>query len=169
MRKDITDYCMSCTICQKRKKPQERSKTPIQPILIEEPWELIGMDITGPLNKTKDGNRYILVFSDYVTKFAVAKAIPDQSAETVAKALVEDIFCRYGSPSRVLSDQGKSFRKSITTAYHPQCDGLVERFNRTLKNTITKYVELEYERWDEYLHKFYSIQTAFWTRTKNYC
>ena len=74
-------------------------------------------------------------------------AIHNQEALTVAKKLVDEVFCRFGIPEQLHSDKGKQFEgilmkeickilnisKSRTTSYHPQGDGLVERFNRTLQ------------------------------------
>ena len=79
-----------------------------------------------------------------------AYAIPDQAATTMARKLVDEFYCRFSPPEQLHSDQGKQFEsqlikeicdilkisKSRTTGYHPQCDGLVERFNRTLKHML---------------------------------
>ncbi|KAI9551348.1 hypothetical protein GHT06_005864 [Daphnia sinensis] len=89
----------------------------------------------------------------------------NQTAQTIAKILVNKIFTKYGSPEVVLTDQGTNFLSSLieevcklfkirrirTTAYHPQTDGLVERFNRTLCDMLACYVADEPEKWDKYL------------------
>ena len=88
--------------------------------------------------------------ADYFTKWIEVFAIPDQQAPTVAQKLVDEVFSRLGMPEQLHSDKGKQFEgtlikelckilnisKSRTTSYHPQCDGLVERFNRTLQDMI---------------------------------
>ena len=80
-----------------------------------------------------------------------AYAIPDQKARTVATKLVDEFFCCFSVPEQLHSDQGRQFEshmireicdilkvsKTCTTAYHPQCDGLVERFNWTLKHMLS--------------------------------
>ena len=94
-------------------------------------------------------NRYILVVQDYFTKWADARPIPDQTAVRITRELVH-IFAGYGIPEIIHSDQGRNFestifqqtmaafgvKKSRTTAYHPQGDGMVERFNRTLLHLL---------------------------------
>lgn len=102
---------------------------------------------------------------DYLTKWPEVFAIPDQTAATIARLLVEEIVSRHGVPAEVLSDRGSAFLSSLmkeveellgfhkvnTTAYHPQTDGLVERFNRTLTAMLAKTVETGGRDWDEHL------------------
>jgi transposase InsO family protein len=89
---------------------------------------------------------------DYLTKWPEVFPARDQSALTIAKILVEHIVCRHGVPAELLLDRGANFlsgllhnvntllgiKKTNTTAYHPQTDGLVERFNRTLLDMLAK-------------------------------
>ena len=93
------------------------------------------------LPHTKGGNKYAVVFVAYLTKWPEVYAVSDQSSATITKLLVEKVVSRHGVPREVLSDKGKSFlsglmrevemllglKKTNTTAYHPQTDGLVER------------------------------------------
>ena len=92
-------------------------------------------------------------------------AVPDQSAATIANLLVKEIVSRHGVPSALLSDRGRTFlsgllreiqqllgfKKVNTSAYHPQTDGLVERFNRTLTSMLAKTVEQGGKDWDQRL------------------
>ena len=110
-----------------------------------------------------NNNRYLLVIQDYFTKWAEARPLPDQTAARITRELME-VFTHYGFPDIVHSDQGRNFEsaifqqtleafgvnKSRTTAYHPQGDGLVERFNRTLLQLLRTYVEKK-EEWEKYL------------------
>ena len=98
------------------------------------------------LPKVKKGNCFVVVFMNYLTKWPEAFATADQTALTTAKLFVKKIVSRHGAPGQLLSDCGPSFlsivlmsvcavmgiKKVNTTAYHPQTDGLVERFNCTL-------------------------------------
>ena len=107
---------------------------------------MVGIDIIGPLKITRRGNRYILSIIDYYTKYGEAVALPYQETETVIRAL-EEVFSRHGMPSLSLTDQGSNceshlfasmcrlfgIEKRRTTPYHPQTDGLCERFNQILK------------------------------------
>lgn len=115
----------------------------------------IAADILGELPITAKGNRYILVVSDYFTKWTEAFAMPNMEAKTVAKIMVEEVFVRLGTPRIIHSDQGRQFEselfrevcrlfhieKTRTTAYHPQSDGMVERFNRTLTSMLSAFVQ----------------------------
>ena len=106
------------------------------------------------------GNKYAIVFMDYLTKWPEAE---DQTAPTIAKLLVEGIVSQHGVPTNLLFDRGPSFLSKLvlgvcemlgvekvnTSAYHPQCDSLVERFNRTL--TLAKSVNPGVTEQDERL------------------
>ena len=101
------------------------------------------------------GNQYTVVFVDYLTKWREVFATPDQSALTIAKLLVENVVCRHGVPAQLLSDRGATFlsqlmkevcevlgvKKVNTTAYHPQTDAHIERFNRTLTSILVKKMQ----------------------------
>ena len=105
--------------------------------------ERVAMDILGPLSKTPRGNNYILLIGDYFTKWIEAYPIPNQEAKTVADKLTMDFISRYGAPMEIHTDQGRNFEsqllkdvcrllgihKTRTTAFRPQSDGFIERFN----------------------------------------
>ena len=129
------------------------------------PMERFTTYILGTLPETDKGNRYILVISDYFTKWVEAFPIHNQKAETVAKCLVNEVVSRFGVPSYIHSDQGRQFesqlyqemcflldiKKTRTTSYHPQSNGIVERFNRTLEGLLRAFVNNEHSDWDERL------------------
>ena len=110
--------------------------------------ERVALDLFGPLPVTKRGNKYIMVVNDYFTRWVYS--LPNQEAATVARVLVNEWICHYGAPDTIHSDQGKNFdsqlfketcqlvgiHKTRTTLYHSQSDGLVERFNQTLKTLL---------------------------------
>lgn len=162
MRRDIAQMCRSCLTCATRGvgKPV---KPPLTPIPVNGPFDRVGVDVL-QLPKTRQGNRYAVVFMDYLTKWPEVYATPDQTAPTIAKLLVEKVISRHGVPHQLLSDRGPSFlsklileicsvmgvKKINTSAYHPQTDGLIERFNRTLTDMLAKTVKTEVE-WDERL------------------
>ena len=121
------------------------------------------MDILGPFRKSNRGNLYIIVFSDYLTRWVEAFAIKNQEAITAAKVLVEQIICRFGCCRMLLSDRGGAFLSKLsfaiysllsiiklhTTSYHPQTNGLTERFNRTLCEMLSQYINPQQSNWDE--------------------
>ena len=161
MHADVKQWCQRCSDSYMRKSTK-KYRAPLHPIETGFPFERIAMDIMSPLSKTGRGNKYILVVSDYFTKWLEAFAIPDQSATTVARVLIKDIYSRYGMPYIIHSDQGANFettlikkiclsleiKKTRTTAYHPQCDCVVERFDRTLQELISLNVKDAKDNWD---------------------
>ena len=127
-------------------------------------WHTVAVDVLGPLPQTRSGKKYIIVVTDYLTRFVLAIATKDQTAQTTANALMEK-FLEYGLPSRLITDNGPNFRSKLieemcrllrtahlfTTPYHPQFDGLCERFNRTLASMLRGFVATHQRDWDTYL------------------
>ena len=160
MRSEIVTWCRSCLKCTMRR-VGKAEHPPLTPIPVAGPFDRVGVDII-QFPKSHMGNKYAIVFIDYLTKWPEVFATPDQSALTIARILVENIVSRHGVPSELLSDRGAAFlsrlvkevckllgvKKTNTTAYHPQTDGLVERFNRTLTDMLAKTVEKSGRNWD---------------------
>ena len=162
--RDVEQFCKSCINCQKsgnRKVP----KVPLIPLpVISEPFTRIAMDIVGPLPRSSAGHKYILVMCDYATRYPEAVLLRSIDAEHVAEELIK-LFARVGIPREILTDQGSNFMSQLlaelykllhihsirTSPYHPQTDGLVERFNQTLKNMLRKVVAKEGKDWDKLL------------------
>lgn len=162
---DTKKYCQSCPKCQKGTSKSRVSKVPLVKIpSVDYPFQRVAIDMVGPLPKTKRGNQYILVMCDYATKYPEAIPLRSQDAEVVAEAMME-VFTRLGVPKEILSDQGTNFMSSLitelckllsirklnTTPYHPQANGLVERFNGTLKRMLQIYAQDEPGKWDKLL------------------
>ena len=162
---DIRRYCLSCEQCQR---VTPRGKIPKVPLgkmpLPSVPFERVGVDIVGPIKPASDGHRYILVMVDFATRYPEAEALKNVEAETVAEALW-NMWSRLGVPNQVLTDRGSQFTGRImqevykllaikgltTTPYHAQCNGLVERFNGTLKSMLKKLCMEEPTMWRRYL------------------
>ena len=164
MRADVRRFCRACINCASRKGPGRAVRTPLNPIPVKKPFHRVAVDVlTMPL--TSRGNRYIVVFMDYFTKWAEAFAVPDQQAPTIARLLVDNIVCRHGVPEKFLSDRGYNFlsdlimemcrvlgiKKLNTSGYHPQTDGLVEKFNSTLLGMMSKCLDSKSLEWDQQL------------------
>jgi len=121
--------------------------------------------VVGHLPQSQKGNMYILVMCDYLTKWLEAYAIPNHKAETIARIFVEEIVFRYGVPRKLLTDRGTEFLSTLikgvndyfeilklnTSPYHPQTDGLVERFNYTLASMLASYANNKQSDWDEHI------------------
>jgi hypothetical protein len=110
--KDITEYIRTCDTCQRRGKPTRTES--LHPIQVGQPFDRIGIDIVGPLTVTKDGNRYIITATDYLTKYPEARAVKNADASTTAQFIFEDIICRHGAPKEILSDRGRNFIAKMT-------------------------------------------------------
>ena len=165
--KDVQNWCRTCSVCASRKSPIPRNQAPLQSIFVHSPMQLVAVDILGPLPQSAAGNSYVLVAADYFTKWVEVFPIPNQEASTVAKKLVDQLFCRFSVPQQLHSDQGRQFEASViteickilhiekthTTPYHPQSDGLVERFNRTLNSMLATCVDEHPSEWEDHIHK----------------
>ena len=161
---DVRELCRKCDKCQRTNRVLQKPRAELHPIPVTKVWHKVGIDLVGPLSETKQGNKYIITLSDYFSKWPEAQAIPSKHAVCVAQFLL-DVFCRHGWPKSVLSDQGREFVNSInqclfemtsikhcvSSAYHPQTNGLDERFNQTLVNTLKKVVDACSEDWDQHL------------------
>ena len=164
---DAVEWCKTCPTCAARKNPSHKSRAPLQSMTAGYPLQLVAVDIVGPLTPSKSENTYILVASDYFTRWVEAYAIPNQEAVTVANKLVDEFFCRFSVPEQLHSDQGRQFEANVmqevcrllqidktrTTPYHPQSDGLVERFNRTMLAMLASTVEEDPSNWEQHLRK----------------
>ena len=163
---DVQRYCRSCDICQRTTPKGRTSKVPLgQMPLIDRPFKRVAVDLIGPIAPTTDrGNRYILTMVDYATCYPEASALKSIETEAVAEALVT-MFTRVGVTEEVLSDQGTQFMSGVmkevgrllsisqlhSTVYHPMCNGLVERFNGTLKAMLRRMCSEKPKDWDRYL------------------
>ena len=160
---DVKVYVAGCEKCCKRKNPIPSKHAPMQVVRSGLPMERIAVDIAGEFPVTERGNTYILVIQDYFTKWVECFPMPDMRSSTVAKIMVNEVISRFGIPHTIHSDQGRQFEsilfrdmcrllqieKTRTTAYHPQSDGMVERFNRTIASMVSMFVNDNHSDWDE--------------------
>ena len=98
---DIELYCRTCHTCGSRNGPIPRARAPMQSIKMGYPLERIQIDILGPLLETNKGNKYVAVVVDMSTMWPEPYTLPDQEANTVAQAVMDNFVCRYGCPHGV--------------------------------------------------------------------
>ncbi len=162
---DVANWVRCCEVCSKLKTDTRKTEPCMTPLpVVFNPFDRIAIDFVGPCPVTARGNKHVLVFIDYATRWPEAFATKDQKAETVAEIFVNEILCRHGAPVELLSDRGRNFlaevvmevwrftrtRKVYTTSYHPQTNGLCEKFNGTLFQMLAAYTDSNQRNW--YLH-----------------
>ena len=167
VRADITHYVTKVCHCLKQRKPATHVSAPLQLIISTAPFQLVSMDYVH-LEPSSGRYQYILVIMDHYARFAQAYATRDKSAKTAAdKLLYNDFIMRFGFPETIHHDQGGEFenklfynleklsgtRHSRTTPYHPQGNGQVKRFNRTLLSMLRALPEKQKSRWRDHLNK----------------
>jgi hypothetical protein len=141
---------------------------PLHPIPPLGPFEKWGIDLMGPLSMTRRGHQFIVVTTDYLTKFAEVRVLKSLVKHEVARFLYERVFTRFGTPLEIVSDNGPQFLSEVvenllarlvvkhrfTTMYKPSTNGLVERTNKTLCSMLAKEVEVHVNicDWDLKIH-----------------
>ena len=176
------EYVLSCQICQQTKLLRFNNAAQLRPILSNKPLEIVTMDLAGPLPKSLKQNSYVLVMCDHFTKWAQIYPMRKIQASDVAKRVVSFV-CQLGLPEHILTDRGTNFQATMmqelydmldvhglrTSSYHPETDGLSERFIQTLKTMIKAYTnEKKNQRdWDEKLSLLqFAYNTACHSTTK---
>lgn len=167
MKSHVTRYVNRCSICLANKPEQ---KPPIGKMCsrpeVDKPWELVCVDLVGPLPKSSRGYRYILSVVDYFSKFPFFFPLRSMNAKNVISQLEDNLFMLMGVPKCIVSDNGKQFRgrsfkklcqdykikHSFTALYHPQANA-VERVHRVLKTMLASYAKDNHRTWDVNLQK----------------
>lgn len=164
LKKDVGAYVKKCKKCQQNKIGRRIKMPLILTDVSKKPFDKVYVDIVGPLPISSNGNKYILSMLDDLTRFVEFVPLPNQLAETVARALYEEILCRYTIPKNIVTDNGTNFECSVfkalcrllgvsklrTTPYHPQ-GNVVERQHSSLGNYLRNFVEGHPTDWDIFL------------------
>ena len=166
MRETIRRHVQACTLCQQYNYSRQKKAGHLHPIPPTDiPYSVISVDFCGPFIESPRENKFVLVVSDLFTRHVTAIATPNNTAELTAMTLYREIFCKYGVCSTLLTDQGTHFNNHLmhafthllgynhiySTAYHPQTNGVTERFNASLKVQISKLEDKHHNNWDDYL------------------
>lgn len=148
MNKDVTMWTKLCLSCQ-QSKVHRHTISRHGHFVHSDRFEHLHLDIVGPLSYC-DGYRYIVTMMDRKTGWPEAYPIKDITAETVADTIYTGWISRFGTPLTCTTDQGSQFTSHLfrnltkrmgitacrTTAYHPQSNGLIERWHRSLKAAL---------------------------------
>jgi len=146
LKQDVIRWCRECEVCAQCKGPPTRRQGRLHKKITGAPLDIVAVDVLSGLPVTPDGKKYVLVLTDYFTKWACAFALSDTEASTCMRAMYDGFCAEFGLPRQLHSNMGKNFEsmlfyelcllaginKSHTTAFHPQSDGQTERMNRTL-------------------------------------
>ena len=165
LRDQIQQIISQCETCERTKPVLRHNKAPMMSTVADRPLQRVAIDILGPLPESTQGNKFIVIIGDYFTKWTEAYPVPNHQAATIAKCVVEEYFNRFGIPEVIHTDQGRDFEsdlfqemcslleieKTRTTPWHPQSDGMIERFNRTIETLLRQNIATNQKNWDEYI------------------
>nr|GEV06775.1 hypothetical protein [Tanacetum cinerariifolium] len=185
MHRDAWEEIRRCDSCQIHAPVLKLPKTLMTSIMA--PWSFFqwGMDVLGPLLEAPEKVKFVIVAVDYFTKWIEAKALakkalPNTTGKKVKKFVWDNIVCRFGFPSIIVTDNGtnfvnhpfKSWCKQLniqqinTVVAHPQANGSVERANRSLMEGIKTRLGRERKGWvDELPNVLWAFLTSL--RTSN--
>lgn len=176
MVKEINAYVRACKICAMRKS-HGSTRAPLQPVpLPQRLWQVISVDIIGPINPpSANGMVYILTIVENLSRYTFAIPLPDQTAATIAAALINTIILEHGVPEQIVSDRSTNFcsellaelakqlgiRQIKTTAYHPQADGVTEARNKLIVDILASLIQANPTQWCIFIkYVTFAINTA---------
>lgn len=165
MKSDVIKFVKRCKTCIAYKVVQDKpcGLMGTRPV-ISKPFQLISVDIVGPLPRSSKGYLYILVVCDYFSKFVLTFPLRAASAKIISQHIENDVFLLFGVPQFLVSDNGTQFRsvefKNLcqkynttilyTALYHPQSNP-TERTNRVIKTMLAVHVQENHRKWDVFL------------------
>ena len=164
-QRDVQSRVNECVACAGVKATKPGRNDRMQVYHPSRRFSQVAVDIQTVTPRTSRGNIKILVIVDTFTRFARAVAVPNEKAETIAKALIDEWISIFGAMETLLSDRGPNFigevvtemaarlgvRRVTTTAFRPQTNGCAERFNRTLAQDIACFVSTGQDDWDHHV------------------
>ena len=158
MGKEIKQWVRECVDCQQAKVTQHHHSEIQHNIYpFNDRFQTVHIDIVGPLPPSRQvsstftsANKYLLTFIDRATRWFECVPVADITSETVVNAFLLHWVSRFGVPLTLVTDQGRQFESHLfrdlskligfhrlrTSAYHPQSNGMLERFHRTLKSAL---------------------------------
>ncbi|GKC60243.1 reverse transcriptase domain-containing protein [Tanacetum coccineum] len=174
--RDARDLVTRCDTCQRQGKISQRNEMPQNSIQVCEIFDVWGIDFIGSFSSSQ-GNKYILMAVDYLSKWVEAKALPTNDTRVVCK-FFKSLFARFGAPRAIISDRGTHFCNDqlakvmlkygvthrLSTAYHLQTSGQVEVSNRGLKQILERTIGENHASWSDKLDDaLWAFRTAYKT------
>ena len=164
-RRDVQRFCRQCPNCSGYFRGQLPRSGELQPMLTGAPLERLHIDLTGPHPRSRRGSVFIVTCIDPFTKWAEALPAPNKEAATVARIIVEQVICRYGTPLSIVTDRARELDGDLmreicrlldvdklrTTAYKASTNAAAERFHRTLNSMIGRMIDEHQRDWDSLL------------------
>ena len=164
IRNDIEKYVKTCELCRKYKPTNMKPAVLLQTLSTNKRFEIIAVDLFGPLPKTEEGYQWILIVEDICSRWVEIFPLKDATAENCALTLLNEVILRYGIPRRLHTDNGSQFisalmqkltfclgiKQTFTAIYHPEANP-VERKNRDLKTQLAICVGKDHTKWSSML------------------
>jgi hypothetical protein len=184
MRRDIQQHVQDCHYCKCRKADNRIATIPIQRFeLLNRPFEQVHADVTGPFNMTRNGNKYLLVIRDRLSKYIIIIPIKERKAETIREKL-NDVFSIFGYPSKLVTDRGTEFsiknmeamlEEKRSDAQHkrispqaPRANGEAENAMRYIKDILVAYINKFQDNWDIHVREIQSIMNSYISDSTGY-
>lgn len=179
--KDTKKFFQACDSCQSIGRPGQSNEMPLNPQLVIEPFEQWVINFVGPITPSSNQKTYILVATEYVTKWVEAEALPRATQDFVIQ-FVFHIFVRYGLPRDIITYGGPQFagnkivatlenyhiQHKITSPYHPQANGQVESTNKVIEAILTKTIMSHKHDWATRLPEALWAYKTTWRSTTGY-
>ncbi|KAE8894481.1 hypothetical protein PF003_g21348 [Phytophthora fragariae] len=165
MQKTVRDWVSACQDCGSRRARPQAVIPPLRSVRTGEVGDRWAIDVAGPLPVTMNGNRYVIAAVVYTTRYAVAASVPEHTAKSIARFLMDRVVLVYGPMREIMMDGAREFTSKVTAEllelmqvkqatpvpYRPNLLGLVERFHRTWKDIVSLYVDEGQDDWDDFL------------------
>eukprot|EP00253_Pinus_taeda_P026991 PITA_26991 len=179
--KDAKKFVQACDSCQRAGRTSHSDEMPLKLQLVIEPFERWALDFVGPINPSSNQKTYILVATEYVTKWVEAEALPRATGDSVIQFMFH-LFVRYGLPREIITDGGPQFagnriaatlnnyhvQHKITTPYYPQENGQVESSNKIIEAILTKTIASHRRDWAARLPEALWAYRTTWRSTTGY-
>ena len=165
MYQDIKNFVASCEVCARKKVMRSVRPVPMIPVKSGGPFEIIQADFVGPIVESQNKNKHLIVFTDTLTKWCEASAVPSVGAKQVAEQLFRLIISRFGLFRVFQTDRGAGFmskvimevyrildiKKMNSSSFHPCSQGKIESLNGSLVQIISRLIDGETDRWDDFI------------------